>query len=142
MYRIKRFSSKKPKKVKELSRSEKALGAGVNIASTAYLGNIIGSEIARDKFNKNLKKAADRVTEGVKSGKYSAEDLRKLSHPDTISNFKKIGNMKVKKGGFKGAAIGATVGLGMSVNAIRLHNKKVNKYKKDLEDYNNSKKSN
>ena len=142
MYKIKRFSSKKPKKVKELSRSEKALGAGMEIASASYLGNIIGSEVARHKFNKNLKKVADRVTEGAKSGKYSAEDLRKLSHPDTISNFKKIGNMKVKKGGLKGAAIGAAVGLGLSANAIRLHNKEVNKYKKDLEDYNNSKKSN
>lgn len=142
MYRIKRFSSKKPKKVKELSISEKVDGTGVNIASTAYLGNIIGSEIARDKFNKNLKKAADRVTEGVKSGKYSAEDLRKLSHPDTVSNFKKIGNMKIKKGGLKGTAIGAGIGLGLSANAIRLHNKEVDKYKKELEDYNNSKKSN
>lgn len=114
----------------------------MEIASASYLGNIIGSEVARHKFNKNLKKVADRVTEGSKSGKYSAEDLRKLSHPDTISNFKKIGNMKVKKGGLKGAAVGAAVGLGLSANAIRLHNKEVNKYKKDLEDYNNFKKSN
>lgn len=142
MYRIKRFSSKKPKKVKELSRSEKALGAGMEIASAGYLGNIIGSEVARHKFNKNLKKVADRITEGAKSGKYSAEDLRKLSHPDTVSNFKKIGNMKIKKGGLKGTVIGAGIGLGLSANAIRLHNKEVDKYKKELEDYNNSKKSN
>lgn len=39
--------------------------------------------------------------------------------------------MKVKKkGGLKGAAIGAAVGLGLSANAIRLHNKEVNRYKR------------